>query len=69
MALYRHIPTCLTCKKCLYKAVYKEESDLPTSMQTVGDTFSHFVEGECKCKRKVNKGIDISGYLKKFLKR
>ena len=38
MAVYRPTPICNYCGKAIAKAIYRDESDLPISMQLIGDT-------------------------------
>jgi len=50
MAVYRPTPICNYCGKAIAKAIYRDESDLPISMQLIGDTFIRWDYTQCKCK-------------------
>lgn len=50
MAVYRKTPECSFCGKPIAKAIYKDQSDLPITMQLIGDTFIRWEYKKCKCK-------------------
>jgi len=50
MAVYRTTPTCKYCGKAIAKSIYRDQSDLPISMQLIGDTFIRWGYTQCKCK-------------------
>lgn len=49
MALYREYPKCPFCKKVIAKGVYKDQSNLPVSMQIIGDTFIRWEYEKHEC--------------------
>lgn len=51
MAVYRTPPKCSICGKEA-KGVYKDESDLPDMLKTIGDTFLYWGKIDCDCEQK-----------------
>lgn len=57
--IYREAPKCYFCGKVIAKAKYRDESHLPLSMQTIGDTFQYweYEKHECKEQKKMEDNI------------
>jgi hypothetical protein len=53
MAIARKVPTCSYCGKPTAKGIYKDESNIPKFMQTIGDTFIRWDYKQCNCKEAV----------------
>lgn len=51
MAVQRITPTCAYCGKPTAEAVYDNQSDLPSVMRLIGDTFRFWKYKKCKCKQ------------------
>jgi len=53
--IYREAPKCPFCGKVIAKAKYKDQSDLPLSMQIIGDTFEYweYEKHECEEQKKL----------------
>ena len=49
MARMRTAPVCPFCLKTIAKARYQDQSDLPISMQVIGDTFIGWVYQPHEC--------------------
>ena len=49
MAILRQTPSCPFCEKPIATAVYRNQSDLPISMQIIGDSFVRWDYIECGC--------------------
>lgn len=72
MAVYRQTPTCNYCGKSIAKAIYRDQSHLPTMLRVIGDTFIRWDYKKCKCKgakkaRKEMKKSAIKLDINKFL--
>jgi hypothetical protein len=64
MAVYRETPTCHKCGK-KYKAICKDDSNLPTQLQMVGDNFIKWdIEGH-KCNKNTKKYKEYLEHQKK----
>jgi len=50
MAIYREAPKCPFCGEVIAKAKYRDQSDLPVSVQLIGDTFEGWEYEEHSCK-------------------
>ena len=50
MAVARPIPTCSYCGKSTAEGIYKDESDVPSFLRIIGDTFIMWEHKECNCK-------------------
>jgi len=51
MAVQRIIPTCFYCGKPIAEAVYENQSDLPSVMRRIGDTFRFWKYKKCNCSK------------------
>ena len=66
MALYREEPKCTFCGEILAKAKYKDQSDLLTSMQLIGDTFEgwEYQDHECKGSKEFMATLQIAADIR-----
>lgn len=59
MAIFREDPKCIFCNKVIGKVKYKDQSDIPLMLQTIGDTFEgyEYEDHECEEMKKFKKNI------------
>lgn len=50
MAVARPIPKCSYCGKSTAEGIYKDESNVPSFLRIIGDTFIRWKHKECNCK-------------------
>lgn len=50
MAIHRENPRCPYCLKVIAKAIYKDQSAVPSNMRIFGDTFERWEYEDHRCK-------------------
>ena len=50
MAVHHTAPTCPFCGKPTAEGIYRDESNIPSFMRIIGDTFIGWTHKDCNCK-------------------
>ena len=72
MAVFRKNPKCPYCGEIIAKGIYRDQSNIPSYMRVIGDTFirweylDHTCDGKKKAQGEMAELIDESGIKEKL---